>query len=226
MASNSVEIYTDGGYSIDKGKGAWAIVVTQNGEIIEEHRKEVVNSTSQRMELMAFISALSYTSKYDSVEIYSDSKYTLDGYNSWMLKWQRNGWKRGKSGVVKNLDLWKEILKLKSDKVKTFKVKAHSGNKFNERADALCKTGEDYKELEPISRIYLKDKGWEEGKNSTLVKKDCFNKIFYVSLDGNSNIVLEKYDEFSFVLEYSFEGNIENIREFNKLLSIFKFQEK
>lgn len=222
-----VDIYTDGGYSMDRNIGAWAIVVVDNGKIIEKHRKECTNETSQRMELRAFLAALKYQEKYDEVHIYSDSAYTLRGYNEWMPKWKSRGWIKGKKTIPKNIDLWKEIDKYSSDKIITHKVKAHSGNKFNEIADGLCKIGEEYKNHEPINQIYLTENGWEITKSNDVLcelqKQDYLGKMFVLTIykDKTSVVVLKDKLEIS-----RFEGVLDNILAFKKLMNLMKFEIK
>ena len=132
------EIYTDGGCSPNPGKGAWAVVITENGEIVEELSGSLENTTNNIMEMRAVIEALKYDN--NSV-IYSDSAYIVDCIKQkWYAKWIKNNWKRkwnGEISEVKNKELWEEIIKLKGSAV-FVKVKGHSDCEFNNRADELC----------------------------------------------------------------------------------------
>ena len=51
----------------------------------------------------------------------------------------RNNWKRGKSGPVKNIDLWQRLLKAKEPhEVAFIWVKGHAGHPENERCDQMA----------------------------------------------------------------------------------------
>lgn len=56
------------------------------------------------------------------------------------MKWKKNGWLNSNRQPVKNRDLWERLIEL-VDKfnVKILKVKGHSGDEYNERADKLAK---------------------------------------------------------------------------------------
>lgn len=63
---------------------------------------------------MAAIVALEALNRPCEVDLYSDSKYLTDAFNQhWIDNWVKNNWKRGKSGPVKNIDLWERLLKAK-----------------------------------------------------------------------------------------------------------------
>ena len=100
------------------------------------------------MELMAAIVGLEALTKPCSVELYSDSKYLVDAFNqNWIDSWLQKGWKNSKNEAVKNIDLWKRLLRAKEIHEVTFIwVKGHDGHPQNERCDVLATTaagGED-----------------------------------------------------------------------------------
>ena len=97
------------------------------------------------MELMAVIVALEALNRPCEVELYSDSKYLTDAFNQhWIDSWVAKGWNRGKSGPVKNIDLWKRLLKAKEPhQVKFIWVKGHAGHPENEKCDALATSAAD-----------------------------------------------------------------------------------
>ena len=76
--------------------------------------------------------------------MYSDSKYLTDAFNQhWIDNWVKNNWKRGKSGPVKNIDLWERLLKAKAaHRVNFIWVKGHAGHPQNERCDQLATTAQ------------------------------------------------------------------------------------
>ncbi|MBR3524675.1 MAG: ribonuclease HI, partial [Lachnospiraceae bacterium] len=106
-------------------------------------------TTNNRMELMAAIVGLEALNRPCEVELYSDSKYLTDAFNQhWIESWIRKGWKRGKNEEVKNIDLWKRLLKAKEKhNVRFICVRGHAGHPENERCDRLATTAADGKEL-------------------------------------------------------------------------------
>lgn len=128
-----VKVWTDGSCSPNPGKGGWAWV-TEDGR---QESGSASPSTNQRMELTAAIQAIRAHAGKDVVVI-SDSQYVVKGATAWMPRWKRNGWKRGNSDV-KNLDLWKALDEATALANVAFKwVRGHSGDRMNERADALA----------------------------------------------------------------------------------------
>ena len=134
-----IKIYTDGSCLNNPGNGGWAAIINNNDEIIKISGGEK-NTTNNKMELMAPISALKKIDKDKKVEIYTDSKYVKLGITEWIHKWTKNNWQTSKKEDVKNKDLWIELFELtKSFEINWIWVKAHSGNILNEEVDLLAK---------------------------------------------------------------------------------------
>ena len=134
-----IKIYTDGACSGNPGSGGWAAIII-NGNNIEKISGRSENTTNNRMELVAVISALKFT-KDQNLEIYTDSKYTKDGIEKWIINWKKNGWKTANKQDVKNKDLWMELdLLAQQKKIKWNWVKGHSENKYNNMADELARS--------------------------------------------------------------------------------------
>lgn len=134
------QIYTDGACSGNPGPGGWAaIIIDENGFeiILKGGAKETTNN---KMELTAFIEAIKSTHLEEpEIELYSDSKYLIDGINSWLPNWKKRGWKNADKKPVKNLELWQEIDKLTENiNLKLIWVKGHNENKYNEMADRIA----------------------------------------------------------------------------------------
>lgn len=96
------------------------------------------------MELLAVIKGLSFALSKGSTEalVYSDSAYVINALvKGWAKSWERLGWKKKDGSIVKNTDLWKELLEVISqfDSVEFIKVKGHNGDLFNEIADRYAK---------------------------------------------------------------------------------------
>ena len=141
----SVKIYTDGAARGNPdGPGGYGVVLQYVDSQGKLHEKELsggyVRTTNNRMELMAAIAGLEALNRPCQVELYSDSKYLTDAFNQrWIDSWVAKGWNRGKSGPVKNIDLWKRLLEAKKPHAVTFIwVKGHAGHPENERCDRLA----------------------------------------------------------------------------------------
>ena len=145
-----VKIFTDGAARGNPdGPGGYGTIlryVDTKGEVQErEYSQGYVRTTNNRMELMAAITGLEALLRPCIVELYSDSKYLTDAFNQhWIEGWIRKGWKRGKNEPVKNIDLWKRLLKAKEPHEVTFIwVKGHDGHPENERCDRLATSAAD-----------------------------------------------------------------------------------
>ena len=145
-----VKIYTDGSARGNPdGPGGYGTVLEYVDTKGNLHTKELScgykKTTNNRMELMAAISGLEALNRPCTVELYSDSKYVVDAFNQhWIDGWLKKGWKRGKNEPVKNVDLWKRLLKAKEIHDVTFIwVKGHDGHAQNERCDYLATSAAD-----------------------------------------------------------------------------------
>lgn len=145
-----VKIYTDGAARGNPdGPGGYGTIleyVDRDGKLhVKELSQGYVKTTNNRMELMAAIIGLEALNRPCQVQLYSDSKYVTDAFNkNWISGWIAKNWNRGKSGLVKNIDLWKRLLKAKEPHQVTFNwVKGHDGHAQNERCDQLATTAAD-----------------------------------------------------------------------------------
>lgn len=137
----SVTIYTDGACSGNPGPGGWGAILMWG-----DHRKELkggeAQTTNNRMELMAAISALEALKASVTADLYTDSSYVRNGIMSWIHGWKRNGWRTADKKPVKNVELWQRLEQaLTRHKVTWHWVKGHAGNPENERADELAREG-------------------------------------------------------------------------------------
>ena len=138
---NTVEIFTDGACSGNPGPGGWGLVLRYNGTEKELSGGEL-ETTNNRMELIAAIEGLRALTRPMRIHIHTDSTYVKDGITKWIVNWKRNGWKTAAKKPVKNADLWQALDDaLVGHKVEWFWVKGHSGHVENERADALARAG-------------------------------------------------------------------------------------
>jgi ribonuclease HI/5'-3' exonuclease len=153
-------IYTDGGCALteDNKPGGWGVVILnftervlegevknrENGVREKELYGGTMNTTNNKMELMAAIKALNFLNNIEKenlknlrIALYADSRYVQLGITDYMDKWKKRNWEN-----VKNPELWKTLDKLNSKfNIDWFWVKAHSGDYYNEKADGLARIG-------------------------------------------------------------------------------------
>jgi len=141
MDSNkNIDIYTDGACSGNPGKGGWGVYLKIDNEEIQLNGAKD-NTTNNRMELLAVIEALKYLKCKSNINLFTDSKYVMQGIEEWIHNWKKNDWKTSKKEPVKNKELWIELDKLVSlHNIQWKWVKGHSGDYGNERADYLATT--------------------------------------------------------------------------------------
>lgn len=136
-----IRIYCDGACSGNPGPGGWGALLCY-GEHIKEISGGEKEATNQRMELMACLQALRHINRKNiPVEIYSDSAYLTNCFQQgWYKRWLRNGWYNSKKEAVKNKDLWEPLVHIvrSFDHLQFIKVKGHSGDEMNDRADQLA----------------------------------------------------------------------------------------
>lgn len=135
-----VELYTDGACSGNPGPGGWAYILKHpvSGSSREEAGAEI-ETTNNRMELMAVIHGLVALKSPSLVDLYSDSQYVLNGLKEWIDSWKRRGWKTAAKQPVKNQDLWETLDELRHKHDLRFHwVRGHNEHPENERCDQLA----------------------------------------------------------------------------------------
>ena len=134
-----VTIYTDGACSGNPGPGGWGAILMYGA-----HKRELsggeADTTNNRMELTAVIRALSLLKEPCIVELWSDSKYVIDGLSKgWAKGWKAKGWVKSDKKPALNPDLWDELLRLESIHTLRYHwVKGHAANEKNNRCDQLA----------------------------------------------------------------------------------------
>ena len=122
---NNYTIYCDGAYSSSRNQGGWAFVVVQDNKVIYKDYDGLMNTTNQRMEIMAMIKTLSWLKNYSisiPIKIYTDSMYVI---GTIIKNYNKNA----------NNDLWDILIPLVNKDIEYLHVKGHDGNKFNEECD-------------------------------------------------------------------------------------------
>jgi ribonuclease HI len=133
-----VTIYTDGACDPNPGPGGWAAIL-----IYGEHQKELKgrdpNTTNNRMELQAVISALNALKQPCRVQLHTDSEYVQRGVTEYLEKWKAKGWVTTDKKSVANRDLWEALDGARQrHQIEWRWVKGHAGDPLNERVDQLA----------------------------------------------------------------------------------------
>ena len=133
-----IKIYTDGACSGNPGKGGWGALIQENDNEKKLSGSEL-NTTNNRMELTAVIKALEHYDEAKEIEVFTDSKYVMQGITEWIKNWKNNHWKTSQKKDVKNKELWVllDTFSAKHD-IKWSWVKGHAGDYGNEIADKLA----------------------------------------------------------------------------------------
>ena len=136
--TDKIVIYTDGACRGNPGPGGWGVIIIENNIETELCGKED-KTTNNIMEMTAAIKALEYFNTKKNIILYTDSNYLKLGITSWVYGWKKNNWINSKKKKVKNKSYWITLDKLNNlHKIEWKWVKAHSGDKYNERADKLA----------------------------------------------------------------------------------------
>lgn len=134
-----VTIYTDGACSGNPGPGGWGAIL-RYGTKEKEMSGSEPSTTNNRMELLGVITALEALKERCHVDLYSDSKYVVDGITKgWARSWRAKGWIKGDKQPAKNPELWERLLNLLDQQEVVFHwVKGHATNPYNNRCDELA----------------------------------------------------------------------------------------
>ena len=137
-----VDIFTDGACSGNPGPGGWAAILRYGAHELEISGS-MPQTTNNRMEVFALISALGKLKTRCDVTVYSDSAYLVNAFNEhWLDNWQKRDWKNSEGKPVENQDLWRLLLLTirKKGHLMTFcKVKGHADHPENNRCDAMAR---------------------------------------------------------------------------------------
>lgn len=134
-------VFTDGSCIGNPGPGGWAALICCQG-IREELSGSFPHTTNNRMELTAAIQgvSLALTHTPESIRVFSDSKYVIQGITEWIAGWLRNGWRTSQKKPVENRDLWEELLCVskKHSALSWEWVKGHNGHPENEHVNMIA----------------------------------------------------------------------------------------
>lgn len=136
-----VKMYTDGACKGNPGPGGWGVLL-EYGQESKSFCGGSLETTNNRMELMAAIEGLNQLTRPCEVDLYTDSSYVQKGITEWIVGWKNKGWKNSQKKPVKNVDLWQLLdAATARHQVSWHWVKGHAGHPGNERADELANEG-------------------------------------------------------------------------------------
>jgi ribonuclease HI len=132
-------VFTDGAAEPNPGAGGWGAVYVANDQVVAERWGHEPHTTNNRMELSALISGCALVPEGTKAVLYTDSQLCVSTINEWAKGWEARGWKR-KGGEIKNLELVQELFAIfrRRPELELRWIAAHSGNRWNEYADALA----------------------------------------------------------------------------------------
>ncbi len=136
-------LYTDGACSGNPGPGGWGVVVYFSDGSVVEIGDRADETTNNRMEMTAAISALKIFAAAEQTEpvaLYTDSEYVKKGITQWIRNWKNKGWKTSQGKAVLNQDLWQILDRLNSNLIQWKYVRGHSGDKGNDRCDEIARS--------------------------------------------------------------------------------------
>ncbi|TCV97364.1 RNase HI [Luteibacter rhizovicinus] len=137
--TDAVEAFTDGACLGNPGPGGWAALLRKGG-VEKLLSGGEADTTNNRMEMMAAISALEALTRHCAVHLLTDSRYVIQGVEEWVPKWRKNGWKTADKKPVKNQDLWIRLDAAAAAHTVTWEwVKGHNGHVENERVDVAAR---------------------------------------------------------------------------------------
>jgi len=148
--SNIASIYADGACSGNPGAGGWGVVINFNDGTSKELGGRNAATTNNQMELAGAIAGLKFWQAHNQktgqqlgqelpVQFFTDSKYVIDGITKWIKAWKQNNWRTAAKKPVKNQELWQALDLVNSAKVSWHWVEGHSGDRDNERCDAIAR---------------------------------------------------------------------------------------
>ncbi len=137
---SAVELFTDGACLGNPGPGGWAVLL-RHGTHERELSGGEIDTTNNRMELLAAISGLEALRKPCTVALTTDSQYVMKGVQEWMPRWIARGWRTAGGDPVKNRDLWERLnAALVGHQTRWHWVRGHDGHAENERVDKLARS--------------------------------------------------------------------------------------
>jgi ribonuclease HI len=134
-----IEIFADGACSGNPGPGGFAAIL-RTGEKEKVISGGESQTTNNRMEMMAVISAIEALKRPCRVTVTTDSNYIVKGMSEWIYTWIKNGWRNSQKKDVLNRDLWERLLRaVDGHEIEWVWIKGHNGHVENERCDDMAR---------------------------------------------------------------------------------------
>jgi ribonuclease HI len=133
-------VFTDGAAEGNPGPGGWGAVLVVDDEVIAQEFGSEPHTTNNRMELTAMVAGLRMVPHDAEIDVYTDSQLVVNILTEWAKGWEARGWRKKSAGPIANLELVKEAYALarRRPNARILWIPAHSGNRWNEYADALA----------------------------------------------------------------------------------------
>lgn len=194
-----ITIFTDGSSRGNPGPGGWGAIILSDEKVIEIGGRED-ETTNNRMEMTAVISALKSVSNDEEINLYTDSAYVLNGATRWVKGWEKNNWKTSTKDDVLNKDLWQKLVDLTAHRNISWNlIKGHAGNPGNERCDVIATSFADnspttlYDGSKQEYKINLQDITMKSSEKSKSKSKSKAHS--YVSMVDSKIMVHKTWDE-------------------------------
>lgn len=138
-----VSLFCDGSCLGSRGVGAWAYLLIDRETGFQQWNGGAgLDTTNNRMELMAVIQGLAALPESSRVHLVVDSQYVSLGVTERLQIWMARGWRSSGAGSrrVVNVDLWERLAEqLIRHEFDCQWVRGHSGHPENEFVDQLAR---------------------------------------------------------------------------------------
>jgi len=139
-------IYCDGACSPNPGKSGTGMAIYQEQQLIQLwYGLYEVNGTNNSAELNGMLEAFKFAvpliQQGKTVQVLSDSKYSIDCITKWAKGWKTKGWTRGRNEPIKNLEVIKacfEMYEQLKAQLIIKHVKGHANIEGNELSDRMA----------------------------------------------------------------------------------------
>lgn len=144
MSIQSAILYVDGACKGNPGIGGWGVHIQYPDGTQQDFCGGAQHCTNNQMELTAAIEGLKNTTGIDTVTIWTDSNYVVQGITQWITGWKSKNWRKADGSPVSNKDLWMQLDHACQGRQIDWRwIKGHAGHAGNERADELANQGVD-----------------------------------------------------------------------------------
>jgi len=143
-----IDIYCDGACSPNPGKSGTGIAVYHQGVINSLwYGSFDANGTNNTAELIGMLQAFHLAKAYiksnpeKTIQVLSDSKYSIDSITKWATGWKNKGWKKASGEAIKNPELVKNCYTIYQEikrSISITHVKGHANIEGNELADRMA----------------------------------------------------------------------------------------